>query len=98
MTKQEIVNDPKIKFRYIRDENGHPIGVVCVNTETKLVGWSFASRGTNSKGEKVRSPDRFDKVIGRNIAVGRMDHGTTAKVPNETVQKAIDEAKAWVNG
>jgi len=91
------MNDKNVKFRYIRDDGGHPIGVVCVNTETKGLGWSFASRGTNSKGEQVRRADRFDRTIGRSIAIGRMNYGTTAKVPNDTVQNAIDEAKAWLD-
>ena len=91
------MNNKNVKFRYIRDEGGHPIGVVCVNTETKRLGWSFASRGTNFQGKKTRKPDRFDRRIGRAIAFGRMDCGTTAKVPNDIVQEAIDQAKAWLN-
>lgn len=89
--------DRNVKFRYIRDEGNHPVGVVCVDTETKNVGWSFASRGTNYKGQQVRKPDQFDRTIGRNIAFGRMSYGTIAKVPHETVQIAIDEAHAWLN-
>lgn len=89
--------DRSIKFRYIRDEGNHPVGVVCVNTNTGGIGWSFCSRGTNSKGVKVRKADRFDRAIGRNIALGRMNYGTIAKVPNAQVQEAIDQAQEWLN-
>lgn len=89
--------DRNVKFRYIRDNDGHPIGVVCVNTETKSIGWSYASRGTNYKGRIVRNPDRFDKTVGRNIAVGRMNFGTVAQVPNLVVEEAINQAKDWLN-
>ena len=88
--------EKNVKFRYIR-ENGHPVGVVCVDTNTKAIGWSFASRGTNSRGKVVRKPDQFCRKIGRDIAYGRMCYGTVARVPNSLVQTAIDEAHAWLN-
>ncbi len=90
------MNERNVKFRYIR-KDGHPVGVVCVDTISKSVGWSYVSNGLSLRGNRVNKPDQFDRTVGRNIAFGRMCYGTVAHVPNELVQTAIDEAHAWLN-
>lgn len=55
--------------QYIRDQHGHPTGVV-VATGFRQVGWSLKNRR-----------DRWDKDLGLTIARGRARNGFNTAVP-----------------
>lgn len=59
-------------LEYVRDKQGHPIGVV-VATGANRIGWS-----------KVNGKlDKFDKNLGIKIAKGRAASGTVTRTPSE---------------
>jgi hypothetical protein len=75
-------------YEYVRDRNGHPLGVV-VALGKKEVGWSLCNK-----------KDRFDRDFALKIASGRAMHSNIKrnKIPKKilpTLDKMEDRAKRY---
>lgn len=71
-------------YEYVRDRNGHPLGVVCALGK-KDIGWSLCNR---------RMGDKFNKELGLKIAQGRAitSYVKDKKVP-QTITPILEKMK-----
>ena len=73
-----------VLYRYVRDENRHPVGVVCATLHDGeiLLGWSEVN-------EKMG--DKFDRKLGKKIALGRALNGTVSTPSKEGTYIEMDD-------
>jgi hypothetical protein len=69
----------KMIVQYVRDLNRNPVGVV-VAIGPDQVGWSVC-----------HPKDRFDKVRGLNIAIGRAQAGKEGPIPSRKLGDILEE-------
>ena len=79
-------------IRYARNQERQKIGVVVALGKGKI-GWSSCYQGDEDNWD-APPPDRFDKVLGLKIALGRAEHGSKKRIPDALLRTVVESYQA----
>ena len=79
-------------IRYVRNDNHQKIGVVVAIGNGKI-GWSSCYQGDDWD-EQAPEADKFDRVLGLRIALGRAIKGSRRRIPDVLLRTVVDSYRA----